>query len=129
MASKVMTKDLPADTQYEPGFYYYQAITDEHAETKDGTMVVVHFPAKSESWVQYHEKADMAFYCVSGKTIFFVGKEKKPYVIEAGDFFYIPRGEIHTYINPSETEAMKGVMAFFGTGCSSPYKTGKVIVV
>ena len=128
MASRVSTKNLPADTNYEPGFYYYQAITDEHAETKDGAYVLVVFPPHSKSRAHYHKNADVAVCCVSGKSIFLVGEQKKEFVIEPDDFLYIPRGEIHNFINPSDTETAVCVVAYFGLGCSSPYKSGKVIV-
>jgi quercetin dioxygenase-like cupin family protein len=126
MAIKVSMKDLPNDGKYEPGFDTHQGITDKTTGTEYGQMSRVHFPPKSESRMHYHTNADMLFYCLSGKTIFRIGREKKEYVVEPGDFFHVPRGQIHNNINPSETETVEGVAAYFG--CSDPYKSGKVIV-
>ena len=126
MATKVSMKDLPADTEYEPGFQFHHCITDETTGTTQGTSSRSHFPPGSKSRPHYYTNADMAFYCISGKTIFYVGKERKEYVVEAGDFFYVPRGEIHSNVNPSSTETTEGVVAYFG--CSHPLKAGKVII-
>ena len=126
MASKTSMKNLAVDTEFEPGFQFQHGITDETAETKQGALSRSHFPPKSKSRTHYYTNADMAFYCISGRTVFRVGKEKKEYLIEADDFFYVPRGEIHSYFNPSDTETVEGVVAYFG--CSHPHRSGKVIV-
>ena len=68
----------------------------------------------------------MFFYCISGRTIFRIGREKKEYVIEAGDFIHIPWGQIHTNLNPSETEPVEGIAGCFGV--SRPEKSGKILV-
>ena len=126
MATKISLRDLQVDGKYEPGFDTHQGITDETAGTNQGQMSRVHFPPKSRSRMHYHTNGDMILYCLSGKTIFLVGKEKKEYVVEAGDFFCVPRGEIHCNFNPSETETVECVALYFG--CSDFYKSGKVIV-
>lgn len=126
MATKISSKDLPLERKYEPGYEFHLGITDETTDTKFGTFSRVYFPPKSESRLHYHSNGDLFFYCISGKTIWRIGKEKKEYVTEAGDFLYIPRGEIHNNYNPSETEPVEGVGGYFG--CSNPYKSGKVTV-
>ena len=126
MATKVSSKDLPPEVKYMPGFEFRFGITDETTDTKYGTADRTHFPPKSKGKSHYHENADMFWYCISGKAVWLIGKEKKEYVTEAGDFLFIPRGEIHSTINPSETEPVEGVGGYFG--CSNPYKSGKVYV-
>ena len=125
MATKLSFKELPLERMYEPGFEFHMGITDETTDTKDGCLTRTHFPPKSESRPHYHTNGDMFFYCISGKTIWRVGEEKKEYVTEAGDFIFIPRGEIHNNYNPSETEPVEGVGGYFG--CSNPYKSGKEV--
>jgi quercetin dioxygenase-like cupin family protein len=126
MANKVSLKNIPTDTQYEPAFKLSFGITDEFTDTKLGTLGLTHFPPKSKSRSHIHSNGDLHWYCMSGKAIWFIGKEKKEIVTEAGDFIYIPRGEIHSTIVPSETEPVEGIGGYFG--CSHPSKSGKEIV-
>lgn len=126
MANKVSLKNIPADTKYEPGFELRFGITDEFTDTKYGTLARTHFPPKSQSRSHIHKNGDLHWYCMSGKAIWLIGKEKKEIVTEAGDFIYIPRGEIHSTIVPSETEPVEGVGGYFG--CSHPSKSGKELV-
>ena len=123
MATKVSSKDLPLERKYEPVFLFHFGITDENTDTKHGTLTLTHFPPQSNRRSHIHENGDLAWYCLSGRAIWFIGKEKKEYLTEAGDFIYIPRGEIHSTINPSDTEPTEGIGAYFG--CSNPYKSGK----
>ncbi len=125
MAVKVSFKDVSPALDYEPGFENRQGINDSTTGTRIGTLSRTFFPAKSKSRMHYHEKADLAWHCISGKAIWFIGKEKKEYVLEPGDFLYIPRGEVHATLNPSATDPVEGVGAYFG--CSHPKKSGKVI--
>jgi quercetin dioxygenase-like cupin family protein len=126
MANKVSLKDIRPDLKYEPGFELHFGITDEFTDTKHGTLGRTLFPPKSQSRSHIHKNGDLHWYCISGKSIWLIGKEKKEFVIEAGDFIYIPRGEIHSTIVPSETEPVVGVGGYFG--CSNPLKSGKEIV-
>jgi len=126
VATKISMKDLPTDGEYEPGFDTHQGITGTTTGTKYGQMARVQFPPKSESRMHYHEYGDMIVYVISGTTIFRVGKEGKEYEIGPGDFMFIPRGEMHNNRNPSETEPVEGIGAYFG--CADPYESGKVLV-
>ena len=126
MATKVSCRSLPTERKYEPAFAFEHGITDETTDTKYGAVSRTHYPPKSESRPHYHENGDLFFYCISGRTIFRIGREKQEYVIEAGDFIYIPRGEIHSNFNPSETEPVEGIAGCFGA--SHPEKSGKVLV-
>jgi quercetin dioxygenase-like cupin family protein len=126
MAIKVSFKDVSPELKYEPGLENRQGINDSTTDTQMGTLSRTYFPPRSKSRTHYHENADLAWHCISGKAIWLIGKEKKEYVLEPGDFLYIPRGEIHSTMNPSETEPVEGVGSYFG--CSHPRKSGKVIV-
>jgi uncharacterized RmlC-like cupin family protein len=126
MATKVSSKDIPTELKYEPGFELNNGITDETTDTKIGTMGLTHFPPKSKSRRHIHENADLAWYCLSGKTIWLIGEEEKGVITEPGDFIFIPRGEMHSNVNPSDTETVEGVGCYFG--CPSPFKSGKKLV-
>ena len=76
MAAKVRTENLQVDREYESGFEFYHGITDKTTEITDGFMSLIHFTPGSESRMHYHENGDMAFYCISGKTTFSIGKQK-----------------------------------------------------
>ncbi len=123
MATKISSKGMSREKKYEPGFEFHFGITDETTDTKHGTMTLTYFPPKSKSRSHIHEDGDLAWYCISGKAIWISGKEKKEYVMERGDFLYIPRGEVHSTINPSDTDPVEGIGCYFG--CSNPYKSGK----
>jgi quercetin dioxygenase-like cupin family protein len=126
MATKLSYKDLPIDLKYEPGLKFKFGITDETTDTKFGTLIRVKFEPKIESQFHYHTNGDLFFYCLSGKTVWYIGKEKKEYVIEEGDFLYVPRFEIHRTVNPSDTVTSEALTGYFG--CTNPYKSGKVLV-
>ncbi len=126
MAKVISLRNVPVELRYEPGFELKFGITDETTGIQTATLVRTHFPPGSRSRAHYHEHGDLIWYCISGRAIWLIGKEKKEYVTEAGDFMYIPRGEIHSTINPSDTEPVEGVGGY--GGCGNPYKSGKVFV-
>jgi uncharacterized RmlC-like cupin family protein len=127
MAKVISVKNIPPDLKYEPGFELRFGITDETTGIQTATLVRTNFPPKSHSRAHYHESGDLIWYHISGPTaVWLIGKEKKEHVTEPGDFMFIPRGEIHSTINSSETEAVEGVGGY--GGCSNPYKSGKVFV-
>jgi len=123
MATKVSCKDIPLQRRYEPGFEMHFGITDETTGARNGCVSRTTFPPKIKSKTHVHTVGEMFWYCISGKAIWLVGEEKKEYVLEPGDFIYIPPGEPHSTINPSETEPVEGLGGYFG--CSHPDKSGK----
>ena len=128
MATKISVKNLDNDPNYEPVLPQWFGITDETTDTKSGTLLRVQIPPKTESSFHYHTNGDLIFFIISGSCVFEVGEgeEKSEYTLDAEDFFYSPRGEVHKVYNSSETQACEAVAGYFG--CSNPYKSGKIIV-
>ncbi len=126
MAKVMSVKDLPVDEKYEPGFNLKFGITDETCGIQTATLVRTHFPPGSQSKPHYHTDGDLIWYCISGKAVWYIGEEKEEFPTEAGDFMFIPRGEIHSTAVPSRTEPVEGVGGY--GGCSNPYKSGKVFL-
>ncbi|MEK6710328.1 MAG: cupin domain-containing protein [Nitrospinota bacterium] len=127
MAKVISTRNIRPDLKYEPGFELQFGITDETTGIQSATLVRTHFPAKSNSKAHYHSNGDLMWFHMSGpKAAWLIGKEKKEFVTEPGDFIYIPRGEIHSTINSHATEAVEGVGGY--GGCGNPYKSGKTFV-
>ncbi|GAG35191.1 unnamed protein product [marine sediment metagenome] len=127
MAIKISKKNLDTEVNYEPALPQWFGITDETTNTKAGTLIRVQIPPRTKSSFHYHTNGDLFFFIISGTCIFEVGeKKRKEYVLEAEDFFYSPRGEVHSTYNPSETQPCEALAGYFG--CSNPYKSGKVFV-
>ena len=57
-------------------------------------------------------------YVLKGRLKMFAGPdhEMKEDIVEAGEFFFVPAGEIHGLMNMSETEAAEIVSAYGGAG-------------
>ena len=126
MAIKVSTKNLSTVKDYEPGLLQWFGVTDETTDTKMGTVIRIQIPPTVKSKFHYHENGDLFFYVISGTCVWEVGEKREKITLEADDFIYIPRGEVHNTLNPSETETCEAVGGYFG--CSNPFKSGKVFV-
>ena len=124
MATKISTKSLETVTNYEPGLNQWFGITDETTDTTKGTIIRVQVPPQVKSKFHCHENADMFFYVISGTVEWEIGEKKEIITLEADDFIYVPRGEVHNTFNPSETENCEALGGYFG--CSNPFKSGKV---
>jgi uncharacterized RmlC-like cupin family protein len=71
-------------------------------------------PPKGKSQRQYHAKCDSGMHILKGCLHFFFGPpyNEQQADAEAGDFVFVPQGEIHHFINLSETEAAEVITCF-----------------
>ena len=63
---------------------------------------------------EYHINASQCIYVIKGRVRWFIGPNSEEIDMEAGDFLYIPRGEIHGNINLSDTEAVEEITCHVG---------------
>lgn len=62
----------------------------------------------------YHISGAQCIYIISGRVRWFIGPYSEEIDMEAGDFLYIPKGEIHGNKNLSDTEPVEEVAIHLG---------------
>ncbi len=127
MAVVISNRSQPPDLKYEPGFEMHYGITEESTGIQSATLYRTIFPPGKKSKAHYHTNGDLIWYHLSGpRAVWYIGEEREAHPTEPGDFIFIPRGEIHSTVNTSDSEAVHGVGGY--GGCSGPWKSGKVFV-
>jgi quercetin dioxygenase-like cupin family protein len=63
----------------------------------------------------FHPNIENVLYLTSGRLIAYVGEDRTPYELRAGNFLYLAPGEIHALYNPSEDEAAVGLSFYSGS--------------
>ena len=62
----------------------------------------------------YHINSAQCIYIIKGHVRWFIGPHSEEIDMEAGDFLYIPRGEIHGNKNLSDTEPVEEITCHVG---------------
>ncbi len=62
----------------------------------------------------YHIDCAQCIYIIKGRLRWFIGPHSEEIDMEAGDFLYIPRGEIHGNKNLSDTETVEEITCHVG---------------
>jgi uncharacterized RmlC-like cupin family protein len=93
-------------------------------ETKLAMNHVI-IPPGGRNQRHYHIQCDAGMYILKGRVKMFFGPdhEAKEEVLEAGEFFFVPKGEIHGLMNLSDTEPAEMVSAYGGAGSFQEAKT------
>jgi len=80
------------------------------------TMSRTIIPAGAENQRHYHVKCDAGIHLLSGRLRMFFGppNEEKQADVEAGDFVFVPQGEIHSLVNLSKTEPAELISCYAG---------------
>jgi mannose-6-phosphate isomerase-like protein (cupin superfamily) len=71
-------------------------------------------PGAKGPGVHWHRGYDELFYVVSGSLGTLAGREKR--ICEPRDFIFVPRGVIHSFFNPSDTEPCRFISAWSPPG-------------
>ena len=87
-------------------------------------------PGRKRSRRHYHVNFDAGIYVVKGRLREFFGPDNDQIVVdmEAGDFVFIPKGEIHGSMNLSDTESAEIVWFKPGITCREEEFEGRVWV-
>jgi uncharacterized RmlC-like cupin family protein len=119
-------KDVRIDREYAPPFIGGEGI---HSETVGMpikmTMQRVVIPPGSRNQRHYHVKTEAGMHILKGRLKMFFGPdhEMEEAIAEAGDFVFVPRGEIHGLINLSNTEAAEIVSSYNSVGTPEEAQT------
>lgn len=127
MATIVRAKDLKDDKTYEPPYSIGYGICNDTVDNPTCIMGRTIIPSGARNQCHYHVNCEAAIYTVRGRRRVFVGPshEQQEYVVEAGDFIYVPRGEIHGSMNLSDTEPVEVIFCYIGVGSKDEAKTIK----
>jgi len=76
-------------------------------------------PPGGENQPHYHVKCDAGMHILSGRLRMFFGPphQVEQADVEAGDFVFVPQGEIHRLVNLSKTEPAEWVSCYGGVSC------------
>jgi len=93
----------------------------------EAAMGHLFLPPRGGTKIHYHTKTSAHFYYViKGRVRWFIGPSSEEFDMEAGDFLYIPRGEIHSTLNLSETEPAEQILCYLGVPSFDFDDTGNV---
>ena len=118
-------KDLEFQKGYEPPLMGKTGICSKTVENPRLTQAHVIIPPGGRNQRHYHIECDAGMYILKGRVKMFFGPdhEAKEEILEAGEFFFVPKGEIHGLMNLSETETAEMVSAYGGAGSFKEAKT------
>jgi quercetin dioxygenase-like cupin family protein len=77
------------------------------------SQLVMDEPRGSATPIHIHHHEDETFYVVDGQVTMFSGDERID--LEAGDYFFVPRGVVHAYLVSSERARMLVTISPSGT--------------
>lgn len=124
-AKVIRADEAKKDVSYDPPLQCFWGINDETTghKTKIAVLRAVWPPGKRNA-VHLHKFADNGMYVLRGKARLYVGEDREVLTCKAGDFIYIPAGEIHMVENASDEEEVE-VIGIYG-GVSNESQAGNV---
>jgi quercetin dioxygenase-like cupin family protein len=116
MAKIIKTRGLEQDEVYEPPLSIGWGLNNKTVENTRMAMGLAITPPGGRNQRHYHINTDAGMYILKGRLRFFIGPDKKEVEAEAGDFVFVPRGEIHGQYNPSDTEPAEVIACYGAVG-------------
>ena len=128
MARIIKRKGLADDREYEPPFVIGFGINSDTVENPRMTIGHSVLPPGGRSQRHYHANCNAGGYIIRGKELVFIGPDDniQEVIIEAGDFYFLPKGEIHGGINLSDTEPVEAIFVY--EGAANKEEAGTVFV-
>ena len=113
------------DLRYEPPLSIGWGIDSSTVERPRLTMSRTVIPPGGRNQRHYHVKCDAGMHILRGSLRYFFGPshEQIEAIAEAGDFIFIPQGEIHGLMNVSDTEPAEIVTCYGGAGSKDEAQT------
>ena len=108
----IRPKDVDVNLKYEPPLTIGLGIDSKTVGMPiKMSMARVVIPTRGRNQRHYHINTDTGFHLLKGRLKWFLGPdhEMEEVIVEAGDFIFVPRGEIHGLINLSNTEPAEAV--------------------
>jgi len=105
-AKVIRGEKLEFEKGYEPPLTAKRGICSRTVENPMMTVTHVIIPPGGRNQRHYHVRFDAGMYLLKGRLRCFIGPdhEMEEFVVEPGDFVFVPRGEIHGLMNLSDTE-------------------------
>ena len=127
MAVVVRGKDLSGDAKFEPPYRIDFGICRDTVKDAELSVVRTFIPPGGRNQRHYHINSTAAGYVLKGHIRIFYGPDTDLNEVdcEEGDFFYVPKGEIHGQMNLSNTEPAE-LIAIQNVG--SKEETGTIFV-
>ena len=102
----------PGETYHgKQGFDYFSGISAERVGAKAICMHLLEIPPGGRAHAHLHENHETAIYIISGRAEMWHGEGLTEHMdAAAGDFVYIPAGEIHVEENASDAEPLVVVL-------------------
>ncbi len=115
MIKVVRPPDVNHDVVYQPPVAVGWGIDKAVAPGIRNTMARSVVPPAGRNQRHFHVRTDALWFILKGSLKIFAGPdhELQEIVVQAGDFVYIPHGEIHGFMNMSENEAAE-LIAVYG---------------
>lgn len=116
MAAIIKRKDLAEDRTYEPPQVIGFGVNSDTVKNAKMTIGYGVLPPGGRSQRHYHANCNAGGYVIRGKERVFIGPDDnmKEVIMEAGDFYFLEKGEIHGGINISDTEPVEVVFVYEG---------------
>lgn len=128
MAKHIKVKELRSLPKYEPPLDVRIGI--DNTLVPNATMMMAHpvIPPGGRNQRHYHKNTAAAMHVLKGRMRVFLGPKNdlKETDVQAGDFIFVPRGEIHGIMNLSKTEPVELIATYNHAG--SVEEAGTVFV-
>lgn len=114
MATAIRGKGIALNMSYDPKVHIEVGIETKTVPETTFRMTHVIIPPGKRELAHYHCNTEAGGYVIRGRVRIFTGPkhEQKTIDLEAGDFLYTPRGEIHSALNLSDTEPVEMVTTY-----------------
>lgn len=112
MATIISNEEISPDLDYEKGLDIRIGINDETCGSRELTMGYTIIPPGVRNPAHFHPNAEAGFYIVKGELNVYSGEKRELFVVKAGSFVHVPKGEIHGIENTSKTEPAALIFAY-----------------
>ena len=125
MIKVIRSPETSQDKEYQPPLTVGWGIDKSTVPGVKKTMARSIVPPGARNQRHFHVWTDALWYILKGRLKIFFGPdpELKEAVVEAGDFVYIPHGEIHGFINLSKKETAELIAVYGEVGSKEEAQT------
>ena len=118
MGKVIRKKNIEPNRQMEPNLVIDSGIDSTTVPNVTMNMVKTTIPPGARNRRHYHVTTNAANYILKGRLRYSFGPDyqKEEFIVEAGEFVFIPQGEIHGLLNLSDTEAAEMVALYDKVG-------------
>ncbi len=125
MIKVIRSPEASQDREYQPPLTVGWAIDQTTVPGINKTMAKSIVPPGGRNQRHFHIGTDALWYILKGRLNIFFGPdpELKETIVEAGDFVYIPHGEIHGFMNLSAEEPAELIAVYGEAGSKEEART------